>query len=463
MEFIVFGLNHRTAPLEVRERWAVPPQRHHAVLQSLHGRFANSEHLIVSTCNRTEFYSHVPRSASPLPPDVGDDSGEDSEFGDQMTRSTLRFYHEVCQLMAADSWDGARDHNPDYFYAYRQEAAVQHLFRLAAGLDSMIVGESQILKQLKDAYAAAQEAETVGTFFHRLFPTALRVGKRIRSDTKISDGCITPGQAGIELARRVHGELNNRTVLVVGSGKIAGLTMQAIQGAGIAKCVVVNRTREHAKELVERIGIGTSAPWSELNDRLQEADLVISSTSSVNPIVGREALASIAAARGDRPLVLIDLAIPRDFSADVGAIPGIHLFNIDDLNEVIQENVARRHSQVPRAEKIIREEFLTFQGQLIYQQVNPVLKHLNHRFEQIRLGVLQQFMGQFPADQHDLVDQMSSTLAKKLLHFPISKLKSLRNLKDLNETEVLFLQRLFLADPPSEVESDHAKGRPEEK
>ena len=222
--------------------------------------------------------------------------------------------------MQAEAGDLAGTHDLDHFYCFRQKDALEHLFRLAGGLDSMIVGESQILKQIKDAYAVAQEAKTARKFFHRLFPTALRVGKRVRSSTSISDGCITAGQAALDLARGVHKELAGRSVMVMGSGKIAGLSLQAISDAGIADCFVVNRTAARAHEIVDRIGIGTAVEWSRLEEILARVDIVISSTGSVEPVVSRGRLERIQSARLERPLVAIDLAIPRDFEPEADSI-----------------------------------------------------------------------------------------------------------------------------------------------
>jgi glutamyl-tRNA reductase len=321
---------------------------------------------------------------------------------------------------------------------------VEHLFRLAGGLDSMILGESQILKQIKDAFQIAQDAQTAGKFFNRLFPAALRVGKRVRTLTEISKGCITPGQAALKLARQILGDLSQLSLLVIGSGKIAALTAQAFQEEKIGTCYVTNRTPRRAQKLVEKLGTGTAVPWSHLRQSLAQADLVVSSTGAVDPIVSGETMSLVQKERGGRPMVVVDLAIPRDFDPSVRDAQGVHLFNIDDLNQVIQENVDQRHAHIPRVEEIVREEIRVFQSWMIYSQVDPVLRHLVERFEQIRLGELQACISQFPPECHPLLDQLTSSLVKKLLHFPIEKLKSLRDLSGLNDTEVAFLNRLFL-------------------
>lgn len=469
MQLVVFGLNHRTAPVQVREEWAFSAEDSRRALTGLRGQAASAEHLILSTCNRTEFYSHFPPEFSGPPTFPGDPAQATAHMSrpsqpqpqasaaaqnagrhscDLLHRGTpssvefyRQFYRQVSKLLGRKTADNL---SPSFFYVHRQGNAVEHLFRLAGGLDSMILGESQILKQIKDAFAIAQGAQTAGKFFNRLFPAALRVGKRVRSFTEISKGCITPGQAALKVAKRVLGELTKRSLLVIGSGKIATLTAQALQEEKIADCLVVNRTPVKAKELVEKLCFGEAVPWSQLHQALSRVDLVISSTGAVDPIVSGELMAQIQVERKHQPMVVVDLAIPRDFDPSVREIPGINLFNIDDLNQVIQENVDQRHAHIPHVEEIVREEIRVFQGWMIYSKVDPVLRHLVERFEQIRLGELQAYISQFPAEYHPLLDQMTNSLIKKLLHFPIEKLKSLRDLSGLNDTEVAFLNRLFL-------------------
>ena len=438
MELLVFGLNHRTAPLEVRECWSLSAEETRRALGDLKGRIDVSEHLILSTCNRTEFYSHIPAT-------LLQSMAAPAARGGRQVPGALDFcwklYGEASRLIDRP----IEGFDPSHFYLYRKESAIEHLFRLAGGLDSMILGESQILKQIKDAFALAQDVRSAGKLFHRLFPAALRVGKRVRSVTSISDGCITPGQAALELAKGILGDVSGRSLLVIGSGKIATSAALAFRDAKLRACHVVNRTIDRARELVGRLGRGEAADWARLHGLLGHADVVVSSTGAVEPIVTRESMERIQSARGHRPLVVVDLAIPRDFDPAVREVRGVSLLNIDDLNTVIRKNVAERHTHVPLAEEVIREELRAFQSWMTYAQIDPVLRHLVERFEQIRLGELQAYISQFPPEYHPLVQELTGSLVNKLLHFPIEKLKSLRDMKGLNETEIAFLQRLFLA------------------
>ena len=405
----------------------------------------NSEHLILSTCNRTEFYSHLPIDVSPLTsPDTQPQPVRSSEELLHSSRDALDFYRRIFAVLG-DTPPELDD--PSHFYVLRQHDAVEHLFRLAGGLESMIVGESQILGQIKSAYTTAQKANTAGQFFHRLFPAAIKLGKRVRTSTGISEGCITPGQAALRLAREVHDGLDGRSVVVIGSGKIAGLTMQALAEEDIGSCVVVNRTEKRAQALADELGVGTFAPWSCLEQEIEKADLVISSTGAVEAILTEEQLRGVQQRRSGRSLAIVDLAVPRDFPAEASGIDGVHVFNIDALNSVIQNNVDRRVRLIPKVEEMIAAELRNFHSHMIYLKVDPVLRHLIQRFEQIRLGVLQQEIEKFPRELHEDLDELTSSLVRKLLHFPIEKLKSLRSMRDLDESEVRFLQRLFLTDP----------------
>ncbi|MCZ6794903.1 MAG: glutamyl-tRNA reductase [Planctomycetota bacterium] len=438
MELFVFGLNHRTAPVEVRERWALSEGESRRRLLRIRDKITPAEHAILSTCNRTEFYSRVPRARSPLG-DTGDANAQRSALA--------RFYGDEDHVTRSDL---------SHFYVHREDAAVEHLFRLAGGLDSMIVGESEILRQIKAAYHLSLETRTAGSLFHRLFPAALKAGKRVRTLTDISKGCITPGQAALALARQVLGDLSRQSVLLVGSGKIATLTARAVLEAGIDNFSVINRHRERAQQLVEKLqgGEHRESPrvsileWDELPEALRSADLVVSSTSSPAPLVDAALMRRIQEQRGHRPFVAVDLAIPRDFDPAAGAVDGVVLYNIDHLNGVVQANIDERMSHLPKAEDILRQQVDVFVGQMSYfLEVDPVIRHLVERFEAFRLGELQAHIDQFPPETHAALHEMTRSLANKLLHFPISRLKALRNKGGLSELEVEFLKKLFSPDP----------------
>jgi glutamyl-tRNA reductase len=425
MDLIIFGLNHRTAPLAMREKWAFSECEARETLARAKELVVGSENLILSTCNRTEIYSLIPGSK---------DNG-----GGKSLESLLDFLHRLK--------NSPREQDTPHFYNLHGQKAVEHLFRLAAGLDSMIVGEGQILRQLRDAFELARSTGTIGNMFHKLFPAALKAGKRIRTETGISEGCITHGQAAVRIARNRIGDLAGKTVLLIGSGKVMHLATQALRDFGIARVLVVNRTPEHACVLADELG-GEAFSLESLPALLQSADVIISCTGSTEPLVKAEAL---AAARSHRaPLVIIDLAVPRDFDPACGEVPGVHLHNIDHLEEVVRTNIDGRLTEVPRAEQLVQEELKAFFGHLNYIYLDPVIQHLIQRFEIIRATEVKRHLDRIPPEHHAAVEALTTSMVKKILHFPIEKLKGLRDDAGLSPVEVAFLRRLFLSDakPP---------------
>lgn len=433
MELIVFGLNHKTAPVGIRERWALSSGESEQALERISSEIADSEHLILSTCNRTEFYSVIPASSG-----LARNLNEESDAFRQLTS----FY------LGEDDVNSGGD---DHFYLYRQENAVKHLFRVAGGLDSMIIGETEILRQLKEAYALSEKSSASGKMFRRLFPEALKVGKKVRTSTSISEGCITPGQAALRLASEVLGNLEGKEALLIGSGVVAGLTARAFIEHDLRKFTVVNRTTESAEAMLEEIKPETGelqarvlALGDDLSGTIASTELIISSTSSVEPILTAETLRAIQEQRGSRPLVIIDLAVPRDIEPRSGELENVHLFNIDDLNGVIQGNLSSRHEQFSKAEEIVNKQIDVFYSQLNYLEVDPVIRHLIERFEIIRRGELQNTLESFPPEQHEAVDKLTRNLVNKLIYFPIERLKSIRDMQGLSKDETAFLKKLFL-------------------
>ena len=433
MELIVFGLNHKTAPLGIRERWSLSSGESEQALERISSEIADSEHLILSTCNRTEFYSVIPAS---------------SGLAKNLNEETNDFRQLTSFYLGEDDVNSGGD---DHFYLYRQENAVKHLFRVAGGLDSMIIGETEILRQLKEAYALSEKSSASGKMFRRLFPEALKVGKKVRTSTSISKGCITPGQAALRLATEVLGKLEGKEALLIGSGVVASLTARAFIEHDLRNFTVVNRTTESAEAMLEEIKPETGelqARVLSLGDGLPaaiaSAELVISSTSSVEPILTAETRREIQKQRRARPLVIIDLAVTRDVEPQSGELENVHLFNIDDLNRVIQGNLSSRHEQFSKAEAIVNKQIDVFYSQLNYLEVDPVIRHLIERFEIIRKGELQNTLESFPPEQHEAVDKLTRSLVNKLIYFPIERLKSIRDMQGLSEDETAFLKKLFL-------------------
>jgi glutamyl-tRNA reductase len=276
----------------------------------------------------------------------------------------------------------------------------------------------------------------------------MKAGKRARAETAISVGCITHGQAAVRIAREKLGDLTGKSVLIIGSGKVSRLAAEALRELGVGRIGVVNRTMEKAVHLAACLG-GEAYPLGDLPCLLEVADVVISSTGATQPIVKAKELEKTAAERQGKPLVIIDLAVPRDFEAACGDLPGIFLHNVDHLNVVVQSNIQDRMTEVPRAEAIVQEELKIFFGQMNWIHLDPVIRHMAERFEAIRVAEVERHIADIPQEHRSAVEALSSALVKKILYFPIEKLKSLRDGSGLSPEEITFLRRLFLADGPN--------------
>jgi glutamyl-tRNA reductase len=305
----------------------------------------------------------------------------------------------------------------------REEEAVRHIFRVAGGLESQILGESQILAQVKRALALAQEAGTAGRVLFRLSERALRVGKRIRTETALGEGALSASYAALELARKIFGSLNRKRVLIIGAGEIAVLTLQNLQGIPLGSLTILNRSREHAVELADRFG-GKVRDFSELSDALGEADIVISSTSSKEPIVSFQEMKKIRHQRGgNQPLLVVDLALPRDFDERCGTLDEVFLKNLDDLREIVSGNIAEREKELPRAEAIVEKELGTFLRWLEALEVEPTIRRLRELFHGMREDELREWKGSVDPATYARVEEMTRRLVNRLLHVPITNLR----------------------------------------
>ena len=317
LDFAVVGLNHQTAPVEVRERAAVRPGQEEAVLTRL-AEFAG-EAMLLSTCNRTELYLAGLRG-DPVAAFAG-------VWGDELT---------------------------EHLYVYRGEAAVTHLYRVTAGLNSLVIGETQIQGQVKRAWQAASALGLSGTLMNKVAQGALAAGKRVRTETGLSDRVVSVSSAAVELAQAAFGGLEGRSALILGAGETAELTLTHLRAAGLRDVIVVNRTAERAQQLAEKWG-GRVCAAEMLEEALPEADVLIASSAAPHYVLGPGGVAAALAGRGGRPMVLIDISVPRILDPQIAEVPGAHLYNLDDLTQTVQRNLAGRRSALPHAEAIIRE------------------------------------------------------------------------------------------------------------
>ncbi len=332
MEIAVLGLNHRSAPVELRERVAFQEEKLPAALAAVRRELDLPECVILSTCNRVELYTVLPER-----------DGHESKL-----KSFLTQFHRL----EPESLNKG-------LYWHLQPDSVRHLFRVAAGLDSMVVGESEILGQVRDAYASAVNHGSVGSVFHRLFQTALRAGKEARSRTRIGQGAVSIGSVGVELARRIFRDLSSKTILVLGAGQIAKSTLTCLKAQGIQKILVANRTLETAVPLAESVG-GRVVPFADLEASVTQADIVICSTSADRWLLTRAQIQAIMSARRQRPLFLIDISVPRNLDPRIGQLENVYLYDIDDLEGIASSNLQMRLSEIEACSEIVEREMNGF-------------------------------------------------------------------------------------------------------
>ncbi|HEU4758753.1 MAG TPA: glutamyl-tRNA reductase [Dehalococcoidia bacterium] len=389
------GLNHLTAPVEEREKLAFAPEELPAALADIGPRLGGA--VLLSTCNRSELYAALPASA---PAD---------------------------RLVALLTAQKRTEIDAGRFYALRHDDAVRHLFRVAAGIDSMVLGESQILGQVRDAMSAATEAHTLNGALSRLFHAAITVGKRARTQTGIGRYAVSVSSAAVALARRTLGDLSGRTVLVISAGSTGKLAAKSLAQNGGSRILVANRTHERAAELAAAIGPeAEGVPFSRLGEALARADIVISGTAAEGFILGPAEVGPQMASRNGRSLLLIDIAVPRDIDPAVAAIPNVHLFDIDDLEQVTRDGLRGRQREVRRVEAIVEEETATFLEWWRSLDVVPIIAALRERAEGIRQRELERALKRLPElgeDDRRRIEAMTEAIVKKMLDRPIARLK----------------------------------------
>lgn len=396
MQLLLVGLNHKTAPVEVREKLAFDGDRLREALAHL-GRYA-SEGAILSTCNRTEVYALV---------------GHRETGTEKIQRFLSEFYGQPPASLTA------------HLYAYAQRDAVAHLFAVAAGLDSMIVGEPQILGQVRDAFAAAEAGNAAGPILSQLFRQALSVGKQARTDTAISRSAVSVSYAAVELARKIFGELGSHAVLVIGAGEMGQLAAKNLWDSGVRRLMVTNRTPARAEELAAQLG-AEAWEFPKLSEALAHADIVISSTGAPEPVLTAEMVRQAMRARRQSPLFLIDIAVPRDIDPRAGQLPNVYLYNIDDLEAVCQANKREREKEIRKVETIIAAEVAKFFAWWESLGVVPTINALRYKAESIRQSELDKALSKLShlSDRdRNIINALSVAIVSKMLHLPITRLK----------------------------------------
>lgn len=385
---MVIGVNYRTAPVAVRERFWISEGRRGEALAQLSRAEGIDEVAVLATCNRTEFFlwTHDASAAS---------------------GSVLNFLTREYGLKLCD-WK--------HFYRKLDEQALSHIFRVAAGLDSMVIGEPEIVAQVKSAWAQAQEAGTTGRFLDAVLQKALTVSKKVRNETAIGSAAVSVPHAAVELARQIFGSLKDRKVLLMGAGKMSETAARYLIKNGANDVRVMNRTLEHAEELARTLK-GAAFPLEQRLAQVREADVVISSTSSAQVILTREEMEEIAEQRDGAPLLLVDIAVPRDIDPAVRQVPGVFLYDIDELEQVTTRNEAARQNAAAEAERIVSEEAREFRNKLAAERVVPTIVALRGRLDEIcrqELEAFKEAAGPLPDEQLSAMEMLTSRITQRI-------------------------------------------------
>ena len=418
----IIGLNFRTSPVAVRERFWISPARRAEVLLQLVRSEGIEEVIVLATCNRTEFIlwtDDVPTAAN----------------------SVLRFLTHEFQIKLCD-WS--------HFYRLMDDVALTHIFRVTSGLDSMVLGEPEITGQVKEAWALAQQAGTTGRFLDAVMQKALTVSKRVRTETAIGSAAVSVPYASVELSRKVLGELGSRELLLIGAGTMSERAAHYLMKAGANRVKVLNRTASRGEELAAQLG-ATAVPWNERIEYLKKADIVVSSTSCPQAIISRSEAKEIVRARGGKPIVMIDIAVPRDIEASVREIEGIHLFDMDDLENVVKRNAIGRRAAAEDADKIVHAEVQGFRRKLMAERVVPTIVALRRRLDELcrqELDVLRKELGPFTEDQDQTLSTLTSHITQRIAG---SLARELKELPEAAEQDVLTdaVGRLFHLGKPA--------------
>jgi len=398
MELVLTGINHKTAPVGIREKVAFTANDLPKALAHIRQLPEIRESAILSTCNRTEIYV-VTESEKIIP-----------EY--------LSEFHHI-----------EINHFADHLYQKRDMDAARHLFLVAGGLDSLIVGENQILSQVKQVLKFAQEAKSLGTVLFRLFQSAILAGKRIRTETALNDNPGSIGEAAVDLAEQIFGDLTGKRVLVLGAGEMGQVVMQALAKSGVSRPQLCSRTLKHAEELAHKLN-GTAHPFDHLKTLLSETEIVIAATGSAKPILTRSQLEKTMRERRYAPLFMIDIAVPRDVEESASTLENLYLYNIDDLQAIVQKANQAREKEIVKASAIVDEELVKFEAWKDSLQVIPTIRALNDRVEAIKKKEVERILGKYPnlsEQERAALENLAHGLTNKILHEPLVQLKNYGN------------------------------------
>ena len=421
MHIVVVGLNYRTAPVEVRERFTFAEKDLSEALQQLKLTKSVLEGVIVATCNRTELYVVVDRL--------------------HMCGYFIRTFME--------QWFNVpREEFTQHLYIYEDDQAMRHLFRVICGLDSMVIGETQILGQVKQAFFKAQEEKSTGTWFNMLFKQAVTLGKRAHSETSIGESAVSVSYAAVELGKRIFGMFTDKKVLILGAGKMSELTVKHLYANGASEVIVANRTLARAEELAAKFR-GTPCTMEQGIERLNEVDIVISSTGAERYVLDATVVRESMKRRQSRPLFLIDIAVPRDIDPAIGEISNVFLYDIDDLEGIVESNLEMRKVEAAKIEKMIELEMEDYYQWLKTLGVRPVIRALQEKGASIHEETMDSLFNKLPdLDEHQrkVIRRLTKSIVNQMTTDPINRIKEMAGTKHGDEALRMFTQIFALED-----------------
>lgn len=430
MPFVVIGINHRTAPVEIREKVVFAAEEMGEALREMTSLPGVREGVILSTCNRTELYCL-------------------SDGGEPPLVDWLSHWHDLAT------------HNLDIsssVYQLHDTEAIKHVFYVACGLDSLVLGEPQILGQLKTAYRQAHDAGATGPYLNRLLQTAFSVAKRVRTETRIGASAVSVASAAVVMARTVFERFENHTALLVGAGETIALAARHLHANGLRRVIVANRSIENAQHLAAEFG-GSAITLDALPQHLPDADIVITSTASPTPVVTYEAVRAAVKARKRKPIFMVDIAVPRDIEPEVAKLDGVYLFTIDDLQNVVNENIEARREAARDADEIIALEIAAFEQQLKTLDVAPIIRRMRANADEVRAQTVAQAQRMLAAgrDPREVMEFLATTLTNRLMHAPSHRLRQAAENGD--EDTLRAVQSLFGADNASVEKSSSERAQ----
>lgn len=426
MNILVIGLNYKTAPVEIRERFAFKEEEKQQAVKTLRTSKSIQECVIVGTCNRTEVYAVV----------------DQPHTGRHYVKSFL------------SDWFGIeKEQFIDYLYIKEDDEALRHLFRVVCGLDSMVLGETQILGQVRNAFLQSQECKATGTVFNNLFKQAITLAKRAHSETDIGKNAVSVSYAAVELGKKIFGYFEKKTVVILGAGKMGELTGKHLHSNGVNEVIVVNRTYERAKDLADKFN-GTAATFHELSSALIKADIVISSTGAEGYVVTKKDIQEISKKRNHRPLFMIDIAVPRDLDPAINDLDNVFLYDIDDLEGIVEANLQERAREAEKIGFMIGEEMASFKSWLNTLGVVPLITALREKSLKIQDEAVRNIENKLPhltEKELRIIRKYSKTIVNQMLHDPLVRMKEMAAQSNGDEANELFVKIFALEEELAEL------------